>query len=390
MASNMADKGILNYQEQYDDIFDCSDNTIIDKSDSENDLTKLKTEPLALKMFVSEQIYLLKQSVGTPNTSRDNYIKSLEEQIYYLKKENKIKNSIIQSLVHQNTYDYISSQNKNNDKSDNSSCKHSEEVIPPNMSDNSTNKSDDLINRNSNIVRDSQNLNKDVINDDISNGKKSDKTVIKKDKRNITERRKQKSIKSKSKHSDTNINKEVKNNSNKINNDKTSNPKKKVFILGDSMVKKVNSFLLTRNISHKFLVKVRSFSSAKVNCMNDYVKPTLRDFNPEHMILHFGTNDLNSEQTASQIAKSIIDLGKSLKTDTNTITISVIVLRYDNLNNKASEVNGRLVNMCKECNISYIDHVDAISPEHHLNESHSHLNRYPYNRICKEFYKVFI
>ena len=44
MANNMADKGILNYQEQNDGIFDCSDNTIIDNSDSENDLTKLKTE----------------------------------------------------------------------------------------------------------------------------------------------------------------------------------------------------------------------------------------------------------------------------------------------------------------------------------------------------------
>ena len=151
---------------------------------------------------------------------------------------------------------------------------------------------------------------------------------------------------------------------------------KKVFILGDSMVKKVNSFLLTRNINHKFVVKVRSFSSAKVNCMNDYVKPTIHDFNPEHIILHVETNDLNSERTASQIAKSIIDLGQSLKTDTNTITISLIVPRYDNLNNKASEVNGRLVNMCKERNISYIDHVDAISLEHHLNESHLHLNRY--------------
>ena len=227
MASNMADKGILNYQERNDDIFDCSDNTIIDNSDSENDLTKLKTELLALKMFVSEQIYLLKQSVGTPNNNSDNYIKSLEEQICYLKEENKIKNSIMQSLVHQNTYNSISSPNKNNDKSDNSSRSHSEEVIPPNMSDNITNKNDDLINRNSNIGRDSQNLNEEVINDDISNGKKSDKTVIPKDKRNFTERRKKKPIKSKSKQSDTNINKEAKNNSNKINNDKTSNSKKK-------------------------------------------------------------------------------------------------------------------------------------------------------------------
>ena len=60
MASNMADNGILDYQEQNDDIFDCSDNTIINNSDSENDLTKLKTELLALKMFVSEQIFFLK------------------------------------------------------------------------------------------------------------------------------------------------------------------------------------------------------------------------------------------------------------------------------------------------------------------------------------------
>ena len=93
--------------------------------------------------------------------------------------------------------------------------------------------------------------------------------------------------------------------------------------------------------------------------------------------------------TASQIAKSIIDLGQSLKTDTNTITISLIVPRYDNLNNKASEVNGRLVNMCKERSISYIDHVDAISPEHHLNESHLHLNRYGTIEFAKNF-KVFI
>ena len=61
MASNMADKGILYYQEQNDDIFNCSGNTIIDNSDSENDLTKLKSELLALKTFVSEQIHLLKQ-----------------------------------------------------------------------------------------------------------------------------------------------------------------------------------------------------------------------------------------------------------------------------------------------------------------------------------------
>ena len=36
-----------------------------------------------------------------------------------------------------------------------------------------------------------------------------------------------------------------------------------VYILGDSMVKKLNGYLLTRKIRHKHLVKVRSFSGAK-------------------------------------------------------------------------------------------------------------------------------
>ena len=50
-----------------------------------------------------------------------------------------------------------------------------------------------------------------------------------------------------------------------------------VYILGDSMVKKLNGDLLTRKIRHKHLVKVRSFSGAKISCMTNHVKPALRD-----------------------------------------------------------------------------------------------------------------
>ena len=76
----------------------------------------------------------------------------------------------------------------------------------------------------------------------------------------------------------------------------TYNQKEKVFILGDSMVKNVNEFLLTRNLNHKCLMKVRSFPVAKVRSLHDFVKPTIRDFNPNHIILYVGTNDLNSEK----------------------------------------------------------------------------------------------
>ena len=135
------------------------------------------------------------------------------------------------------------------------------------------------------------------------------------------------------------------NNSNGKRNDKN---KANFYILSDSMTKKLNGYLLTKKIRHKHLVKVRSFSGAKISCMTDHVKPTLRDINPDHIVLHAGTNDLRTENTASQIAKATTDLAASLKNDGNTVTVSRIIQRLDELNNKANEVNRRLLLMCKE------------------------------------------
>ena len=67
-----------------------------------------------------------------------------------------------------------------------------------------------------------------------------------------------------------------------------------VFILGDSIVKNVNGYLLTKKLQHKKLIKVRLSSGAKVSCMSDHVKPTIREFNLNHIILHVGTNELKS------------------------------------------------------------------------------------------------
>ena len=148
-----------------------------------------------------------------------------------------------------------------------------------------------------------------------------------------------------------------------------------MFILGDSIVKNVNGYLLTKKIRHKKLIKVRSFSGAKVSCMYDHVKPTIREFNPNHIILHVGTNELKSSKTASQISRSVIDLALSLKSEANAVTISLTVPRKDNLNNKAQEVKSRLINMCGERDIAFIDHTDTIDTERHLNESKAHLNK---------------
>ena len=107
--------------------------------------------------------------------------------------------------------------------------------------------------------------------------------------------------------------------------------------------------------------------------MQDHVKPTIWDINPQQIILHVGTNDLKTERTASQIAKSIIDLSISLKKNGNMIAVSGIVPRLDELNNKAAEVNNRLELMYKQRGFPYISHCETIDPNKHLNASNLYL-----------------
>ena len=88
------------------------------------------------------------------------------------------------------------------------------------------------------------------------------------------------------------------------------------------------------------------------------MKPTVRAFDPDQIILQCETNDLNSEGTAGQVARSIIELAFSLKSKGNKISISPIVPINDNL------VCVRMLNssLCAEENIPYIDHTNSIQP----------------------------
>ena len=95
----------------------------------------------------------------------------------------------------------------------------------------------------------------------------SDINFISKAKQHINGSSKKKPNNDNNKFGDNTSGKETKSNSKlkpKTNvsiskNIKTANAKETVFILGDSMEKKVNGFLLTRNVNHKYLVKVRPF-----------------------------------------------------------------------------------------------------------------------------------
>ena len=85
----------------------------------------------------------------------------------------------------------------------------------------------------------------------------------------------------------------------------------RIFIMGDGIVKHVRGYELLSKVEN-CKAYVKSFSGAKVMCMEDYVKPTLREM-PTHIILHVGTNDVPTKKAPEQIAENIANLAIKLK-----------------------------------------------------------------------------
>ena len=113
--------------------------------------------------------------------------------------------------------------------------------------------------------------------------------------------------------------------------------------------------------------------------MKDYKKPCTRKENPDHIILHVGTNDLSSDNSLEGFGKLIVDLAKMILInrkfhDNRKVTISGIIPRNDEWNNKAELVNNHLKKMCKSANIDFIDNNKNFNPKKHLNNSKLHLN----------------
>ena len=131
------------------------------------------------------------------------------------------------------------------------------------------------------------------------------------------------------------------------------------------MVKDVDGYLLTGSINRKFIVKVRLVSSAKTIDMENYTKPTKRDFNPDLYILRVGTNDFALDDTPEVISNCII----------TRIIISNTEPRGDKYKEK-EEMHIKVMNdVFLEENIPVIIH-NNINPKRHLNRSKLHFNDY--------------
>ena len=123
--------------------------------------------------------------------------------------------------------------------------------------------------------------------------------------------------------------------------DKNKKKITKIFkILGDSMVKYI------KDKNHN--VYVRSFSGAKVKCMKDYVKPSIREKKSGLRYFPWWNKWANSELPPERIVKSIIDVAKTTLSDNRIFSMSGILPRNDSFNIKVMVVNKELSKMCEK------------------------------------------
>ena len=113
-----------------------------------------------------------------------------------------------------------------------------------------------------------------------------------------------------------------------------------MIVLGDSMTKLINGWEMAKKIQSNCKIYVKTFSGATVSCIEDYMKPFLRN-SPDHFILHVGTNELSSERSMLMKIAESINLSCRLKNEVHDISVSIIILRTDDkkLNEKWMEVN---------------------------------------------------
>ena len=263
-----------------------------------------------------------------------------KKEIEFLKNELKSKNMIIEIL--QQTVDSLERENckvVHNQFNKNSQIKSQDEFITPKRFAKNRNKA------NSSIPIQTGNRFKHLIECDNDNNEHSQLETLD----------------NKKSESNNGMNRKARRNENK----------KSITILGDSLLKDVKSFKLKNAINNTANIYVKSFSGATIDDMASYVIPT-KKYNPDAVILHCGTNDLNTKDP-KDIASKVIDLAKSLHTSHTTAVVSTLLPRNDNLDQKRIAINKHLQRECNQRNLAFIHH-ENIEKTKHLNKSGLYVN----------------
>jgi len=119
--------------------------------------------------------------------------------------------------------------------------------------------------------------------------------------------------------------------------------------------------------------------------MGDFIRPILSK-NPENIIIHVGTNDVNSKDP-TLTAEGIINLARQIEEPPNTNTaISGLVSRLaDDKEAKVSSVNQLLKKFCLQNDWNFIEHNNVNLT--HLNRGGLHLSKSGTALVAENFCK---
>ena len=99
-----------------------------------------------------------------------------------------------------------------------------------------------------------------------------------------------------------------------------------------------------------------------------------RQFDPNLVIIHVGTNDLRSAKDPNQIANGIINLATEVKRENNEVILSSIITRTDKFKeDKAGTVNKHLKQLCNQTSLEFSDNSNIL-PGSHISHDGLHLN----------------
>ena len=146
--------------------------------------------------------------------------------------------------------------------------------------------------------------------------------------------------------------------------------KKNIFVIRDSIIKNVNGRYVSRGDSVKFW----THPGASTEDWIDHIKPAIRK-NPEILVIHTGTNDLQNNSNIVKKAKKLISAAKKVDKE-NSIKIafsSVINHEDEDFKDKINDANNKLKNYCNSAGMDFIDNsnIDGSC----LNRGKLHLNR---------------
>lgn len=133
-----------------------------------------------------------------------------------------------------------------------------------------------------------------------------------------------------------------------------SHAKRSVTIIGDSVIRDIRARRMREVLGQKVNVYVKPQHGATIEDLHDHARPAIRR-DPSLIIVHGGANSLREQKSPQQLAREVIDLAETCRTERCDVAVSSICIRSDNLNTKGMEVNTYLKELCILKNIWYID-----------------------------------